>query len=60
VDKYELPSIARYQAELLDYLKASHRDVVEEIRTKKALDAGIEERLKKALTAFGEMFQEKK
>jgi F-type H+-transporting ATPase subunit alpha len=60
VDKYELPVLRRYEAELLEYLKATHKDVLDTIRQKQKLDDESEGRLKKALVAFGEVFSTEK
>jgi F-type H+-transporting ATPase subunit alpha len=60
VDNYELPSIRRYEAELLEYLKSSHKDLMADIAKKQKLDGDNEGKLKAALKTFGEMFSEKK
>jgi F-type H+-transporting ATPase subunit alpha len=60
VDNYELPVLQRYKAELLEYVRASHAPVLEQIRAKKALDADTEAGVQKALKAFGEAFDAKK
>jgi len=56
IDKYPLPALGRYQVEMLEYLKTSHRDVVDAIRSAKKIDDATEEKLKKALNAFAESF----
>jgi F-type H+-transporting ATPase subunit alpha len=56
IDKYELPAIRRYEKELLDYLKASHAAVLDDIRKKQKLDDDNEGKLKAALKAFAEVF----
>jgi F-type H+-transporting ATPase subunit alpha len=60
IDKYELPALERYSTEVLDYVKTSHSAVLDEIRSKQKLDAGIEERLGAALKAFAEVFDPEK
>jgi F-type H+-transporting ATPase subunit alpha len=60
IDSYELPVLRRYKAELLEYVHASHSKLVEELRSKKALDATLEPMLQAALKAFGEVFDAKK
>jgi F-type H+-transporting ATPase subunit alpha len=56
IDAYELPVLQRYKAELLEFMRASHAPVLEQIRAKKALDADTEASVQKALKAFGEGF----
>jgi F-type H+/Na+-transporting ATPase subunit alpha len=60
VDNYELPTLQRYKAELLEYMRASQAAVLDGIRAKKALDADGEANLQKALKAFGEVFDANK
>jgi F-type H+-transporting ATPase subunit alpha len=60
VDKYELPVLRRYEKELLEYLKSSHKELLDTIRDKQKLDDAAEDRLKKALAAFGEVFSVEK
>jgi F-type H+-transporting ATPase subunit alpha len=60
IDNLELSAIRRYKAELIDYLKASHGQVLEGIRNKKALDSALESDLQAALKAFAEVFDPKK
>jgi F-type H+-transporting ATPase subunit alpha len=60
VDNYELPSIRRYEAELLEYLKSSHKDLLADIAKKQKLDGDNEPKLKAALKTFGELFSTEK
>jgi F-type H+-transporting ATPase subunit alpha len=60
VDKYEVKSLSRYEKELLDYIRASHKDLLEAIGKKRQIDAEIEPRLKQALKSFDEGFDPKK
>jgi F-type H+-transporting ATPase subunit alpha len=53
VDQFPVESLARYQQELIRFLKDRHPRVLEGIRTKKALDAEVEGALKGALEDFG-------
>ncbi len=53
VDQYPVESLARYEAELLSFLKDRYARVLEAIRTKKVLDADVEGALKEALEDFG-------
>jgi F-type H+-transporting ATPase subunit alpha len=60
IDQFELSALRRYKAELLEYVHASHPKLIEELRAKKALDAGVEALLQTALKAFAEVFDPKK
>jgi F-type H+-transporting ATPase subunit alpha len=60
VDKYELKDLRRYEQELLDYVKATHKDMIDLLRKSQKLDGESEPLLKKALVAFGEVFDPKK
>jgi F-type H+-transporting ATPase subunit alpha len=60
IDNFELSSLRRYKTELLEYVHASHSKLLEDLRTKKALDATLESTLQAALKAFGEVFDPKK
>lgn len=53
VDQFPVESLAKYQEELIRFLKDRHAQVLEGIRTKKALDAELEGKLKAALEDFG-------
>jgi len=55
-DKYELSEIRRYESELLDYVRASHKALLDDMEKKQKIDDEIEGRLKAALTSFGEVF----
>jgi F-type H+-transporting ATPase subunit alpha len=60
IDKYEKTAIRRYEKELLDYLSASHKALLDDIRTKQKLDDDNEGKLKAALKAFAESFDQAK
>jgi F-type H+-transporting ATPase subunit alpha len=49
--------IRQWERDFLDYLEASHGQVLADIRTKKALDDNLTERLKAAIAAFKPMFK---
>jgi F-type H+-transporting ATPase subunit alpha len=53
VDQFPVEALARYQEELIRFLKDRHPKVLEGIRTKKTLDAEVEGALKAALEEFG-------
>ncbi len=52
-DQFPVESLAKYQEELIRFLKDRHPHVLEGIRTRKALDAETEGALKSALEDFG-------
>jgi F-type H+-transporting ATPase subunit alpha len=56
LDSIEVKHIRKWETDFLDYLEASHGDVLKDIRTKKALDDGITKRLVGALEAFQKLF----
>jgi F-type H+/Na+-transporting ATPase subunit alpha len=55
-DELPVPSLKRYEQELMAFVEASHPDVFEGIRTKKALDKDLTAKLEGALKAFGKKF----
>ncbi|MGD8861472.1 MAG: F0F1 ATP synthase subunit alpha [Myxococcales bacterium] len=57
IDELPKTAIRRYEAELLDYMKASHKDVLEAIGGGGKIAGETEENLKKALKAFAEVFE---
>jgi F-type H+-transporting ATPase subunit alpha len=60
VDGYDLPALQRYKKELLEYVHASRKALVEKLVAKKAIDAETEKEVQDALKAFGEVFDAKK
>jgi F-type H+-transporting ATPase subunit alpha len=56
LDDVEVPHIRQWERDFLDYLEASHVAILKDIRTKKALDDDLTNRLKSAITAFKPMF----
>jgi F-type H+-transporting ATPase subunit alpha len=56
LDNIDVKHIRKWETEFLDYLEASHGEVLKDIRTKKALDDGITRRLVAALEAFQKLF----
>ncbi|MDD9936165.1 MAG: F0F1 ATP synthase subunit alpha [Myxococcales bacterium] len=60
IDDLELDVIARYESELLEYVKASHKAVVDAINEKGKIDDSLEADINKALKAFAETFDQKK
>ncbi|MFQ5506398.1 MAG: hypothetical protein ACE5F1_16635, partial [Planctomycetota bacterium] len=54
---YELVDIGRYEREMLEYLRSSHADLLEVIRSTQKLEDDTAEKLAAALDAFAEIFQ---
>ena len=56
LDDVEVKHIRQWERDFLDYLEASHPDVLKDIRTKKTLDDGLTKRLIAAIDAFKKLF----
>jgi len=56
LDDVQVPHIRQWQRDFLDYLEAQHSAVLNDLRTKKALDDDLTNRLKAAITAFRPLF----
>ena len=56
IDTYPESALKKYEQELRTFMDEKHTDVLEEIKTKKAIDASIDEKLHKALDAFKAQF----
>ena len=57
MDEIAVPSVPKFEREMLDYLNASESDLVNTIKDKKALDKDIEAKLGEALEAFKKNFK---
>jgi F-type H+-transporting ATPase subunit alpha len=60
VDKYPLDSLARYQQELVEYVKSNHPKALEGIRKEKAITDAVRKDVEEALSAFGKIFEPEK
>ncbi|HEY5935508.1 MAG TPA: F0F1 ATP synthase subunit alpha, partial [Kofleriaceae bacterium] len=56
LDKYDLSVLGRYEKELLEYMKTSQKDLVDDLTKKQKIDDANEAKLKAALKSFGEVF----
>jgi F-type H+/Na+-transporting ATPase subunit alpha len=56
LDNIDVKHIRKWETDFLDYLEASHGEVLKDIRTKKALDDGITRRLVAGLEGFQKLF----
>jgi F-type H+-transporting ATPase subunit alpha len=56
LDDVQVPHIRQWERDFLDYLEAQHSAVLNDLRTKKALDDDLTNRLKAATAAFKPLF----
>jgi F-type H+-transporting ATPase subunit alpha len=56
LDELPVDKIAKYEHDLIAFLENKHAQILEDIKTKKAIDKDIEAALVKALEAFGKGF----
>ena len=56
LDRIPTSEVGRFESELLARLHGKHKDLLDAIRTKKALDDGLEGKLKAALESFTSTF----
>ena len=56
LDDVQVPHIRQWEREFLEYLEAKHPEVIEGLRTKKALDDAGTQGLKAAIAAFKHLF----
>jgi F-type H+/Na+-transporting ATPase subunit alpha len=57
LDDVKVQDIRQWERDLLEYLEASHPQVLKDIQTRKALDEDITNRLKAGIAAFKPLFQ---
>jgi F-type H+-transporting ATPase subunit alpha len=57
LDDVEVKHIRQWERDFIEYLESSHEAILKDIRTKKALDDDLTNRLKAAITAFKSLFQ---
>jgi F-type H+-transporting ATPase subunit alpha len=60
LDKYDVSAVGSYQKELLEYIKSSHKSMLDELVAKKQITTEIEAKLVTALKAFDEVFDPSK
>jgi F-type H+/Na+-transporting ATPase subunit alpha len=56
VDGFETSKLGAYEKGLYDFIESKHKDIFDDIRTKKVIDKDVEEKLKKALKDYGTAF----
>src|SRR5213593_2562216 len=57
VDALPVDAVQRFERELYAFLEAKHAALLKELREKKELVPGLQEKLEAALTAFGSLFK---
>jgi len=56
VDKYEVSQLQRYEEQLYSFFDTKRTDVLEDLRTKKALDDDLKKKIDEALAEFDKVF----
>lgn len=56
IDSYPVGTVRRFEIEMLSYIESKHAQLLTDIRTKKAIDAELEGRIKAALEDFKGQF----
>ena len=57
LDKWPEASVAEYEKQMLEFMGSKHSEILKDIKEKGDISAETDEKLKKALDEFGEMFQ---
>jgi F-type H+-transporting ATPase subunit alpha len=57
IRQYELSDIRRYESEMLEYMRTSHADILDVIRTTGKFEEETEQKLVAALDEFADIFQ---
>jgi F-type H+/Na+-transporting ATPase subunit alpha len=53
-------TLADYEKQLYSYIEQNDASIFSDLKEKEVIDAALEDKLKKALTAFGETFKASK
>ncbi|HOP85247.1 MAG TPA: F0F1 ATP synthase subunit alpha [Syntrophorhabdaceae bacterium] len=56
IDTYSESALKKYEREMLNYMDEKHKDILNEIKEKKEIDASINDKLHNALKKFKEIF----
>ena len=56
IDQYPIGAIGRYEAELMTFIDSKHSQLLSDLKTKMAIDADLEGRIKSALEEFKGQF----
>ena len=57
LDTLPITSLAEYEKQMYEYIAQNEASIFDEMREKQEIDSGLEEKMKKTLTAFGETFK---
>ena len=57
LDKVSIENISKFETDLMNLIKSSHKDILKSIRDEKALTDATEEKLKKAIEEFLKTFE---
>jgi len=57
LDTLPINSLAEYEKQMYEYIEQNEASIFDEMREKQEIDGGLEEKMKKTLTAFGETFK---
>ena len=57
LDKVSIENISKFETDLMNVIKSSHKDILKSIRDEKALTDSTEEKLKKAIEEFLKTFE---
>ena len=57
LDKVSIENISKFETNLMNLIKSSHKDILKSIRDEKALTDSTEEKLKKAIEEFLKTFE---
>lgn len=58
VDKYDASAVQKYEKEMLSYIESKHRDILDEIKDKKAISEELAEKIKAALDDLAQQLGE--
>ena len=57
LDEVPIESVSEYEKQMLEFMSAKHPEILKEIKEKAIIDEALEDKMKKALEQFKEMFQ---
>ena len=57
LDKVGIENVSKFENELMNLIKSSHKDILKSIRDEKALSDATEEKLKQAIEEFLKTFE---
>lgn len=56
IDSYPESALRKYEQEMIKFMEEKHPDILQDIKTKQAIDASVDEKLTKSLNEFREVF----